>query len=122
MQCSHPVFAALVLLFNAATTSASPPRPNVILSMTDDQGFADAGFQGHDALRTPHLDALAARGMVLEHFYAQSPVCSPSGRAAASPRGNDGRGPPRTQYAAGMAGARCVRIRLHVGDRLWLPA
>ncbi len=57
---------------------APPPRPNVILCMTDDQGWADAGFQGHEVLKTPQLDALAARGMVLTRFYAQSPVCSPT--------------------------------------------
>lgn len=51
---------------------------NIILCMTDDQGYADAGFQGHSVLQTPQLDRLAASGMVLTHFYAAAPVCSPT--------------------------------------------
>ncbi len=57
---------------------SAPPRPNIILCMTDDQGYADVGFHGHEALRTPSLDALASQGMRLNRFYAQSPVCSPT--------------------------------------------
>lgn len=55
-----------------------PPRPNVILLMSDDQGWGDAGYAGHRELRTPHLDAMAAEGLVLERFYAAAPVCSPT--------------------------------------------
>lgn len=51
---------------------------NIILCMTDDQGYADASFQGHAVLQTPQLDRLAASGMVLTHFYAAAPVCSPT--------------------------------------------
>jgi arylsulfatase A-like enzyme len=51
---------------------------NIVLCMTDDQGYADAGFQGHAELQTPQLDRLAASGMVLSHFYAAAPVCSPT--------------------------------------------
>jgi arylsulfatase A-like enzyme len=51
---------------------------NIILCMTDDQGYADAGFQGHPVLQTPQLDRLAASGMILTHFYAAAPVCSPT--------------------------------------------
>ena len=46
--------------------------------MTDDQGVADAGFMGSAVARTPRLDALAERGVVLESFYAAAPVCSPT--------------------------------------------
>jgi len=53
-------------------------RPNVILLMTDDQGWADAGYQGHPTLQTPHLDQMAREGIVFERFYACSPVCSPT--------------------------------------------
>ena len=37
-----------------------PPRPNVIVLMTDDQGWGDFGFHGNPVLETPALDALAA--------------------------------------------------------------
>ena len=57
---------------------AGAGRPNVVLVMTDDQGVADAGFMGSAVARTPRLDALAERGVVLESFYAAAPVCSPT--------------------------------------------
>jgi len=53
-------------------------RPNVILCMTDDQGWGDAGFRGHPVLRTPHLDRLAAEGVRFDRFYSGAPVCSPT--------------------------------------------
>lgn len=51
---------------------------NIILCMTDDQGYADAGFQGSPTLQTPRLDEIARAGMVLTTFYAAAPVCSPT--------------------------------------------
>jgi arylsulfatase A len=53
-------------------------RPNVVVLFTDDQGYGDAGYLGHPKLKTPHLDKLAAGGLVLEQCYASAPVCSPS--------------------------------------------
>lgn len=52
-------------------------RPNVILILTDDQGFGDAGFNGNPILRTPHLDAMAAQSATLQNFYV-SPACTPT--------------------------------------------
>ena len=54
--------------------------PNVLIIMTDDQGYSDVGFNGNPVLQTPRLDALAESGVVFDPFYAQ-PVCSPT-RAA----------------------------------------
>ena len=53
-------------------------RPNIILIMSDDQGWGDTGFMGHPVMQTPHLDALAASGTVFTRFYAAAPVCSPT--------------------------------------------
>ena len=52
--------------------------PNVIMIMSDDQGWGDVGFNGHPDLKTPHLDAMAANGIKLNRFYAASPLCSPT--------------------------------------------
>jgi len=53
-------------------------RPNIILIMCDDLGWGDTGFNGNVEVQTPHLDALASRGVILDRFYSASPVCSPT--------------------------------------------
>jgi arylsulfatase A-like enzyme len=53
-------------------------RPNIVLLMTDDQGWGDLGHRGHPRLWTPHMDTIAAEGVQFERFYASSPVCSPT--------------------------------------------
>ncbi|GEA10839.1 arylsulfatase [Alteromonas sp. KUL49] len=55
-------------------------RPNIILFVTDDQGWGDVSFNGNEVLHTPNIDAIAERGVSLERFYV-NPVCS-STRAA----------------------------------------
>ena len=55
--------------------------PNVVIIYTDDLGWGDLACYGSAELETPHLDALAARGVRLTDWYSNSPVCSPS-RAA----------------------------------------
>ena len=57
------------------------PRPNIVIIYTDDLGWGDLGCYGSPDIRTPHLDALAARGVRMTEWYSNSPVCSPS-RAA----------------------------------------
>lgn len=53
-------------------------RPNIILVMADDLGWADVGFNGNKVVQTPHLDAMASNGLVFNRFYAAAPVCSPT--------------------------------------------
>jgi arylsulfatase A-like enzyme len=63
-----------------ATLAADPAgqrRPNVLLILTDDQGFGDVGVHGNPRIKTPNLDRLARQGIELEHFYV-CPVCSPT--------------------------------------------
>ena len=57
--------------------AADAAQPNIVLVMTDDQGYGDFGFTGNPVLRTPHLDALAAQSATVERFYV-SPVCTPT--------------------------------------------
>ena len=52
--------------------------PNIIMIMSDDQGWGDVGFNGNEVLQTPNLDAMAAGGMQFERFYAAAPLCSPT--------------------------------------------
>ena len=53
-------------------------KPNVIIILTDDQGYGDLGCMGSQDLKTPHIDAIADRGARFTSMYAASPVCSPS--------------------------------------------
>ncbi len=58
--------------------SRNRPKPNIILCMTDDQGWGDTGYNGHPVLRTPYLDEMARSGLRFERFYSGAPVCSPT--------------------------------------------
>ena len=53
-------------------------RPNVVLILTDDQGYADAGVYGATDFKTPNLDQLAGEGALLTNYYAPQAVCSAS--------------------------------------------
>jgi arylsulfatase A-like enzyme len=64
---------------SAFSAQSEPSRPNVVVILTDDQGYADLGVQGMvDDVRTPHLDRLAAEGVRFTHGYVTAPVCGPS--------------------------------------------
>ena len=80
----HFVFCALLLLVFAVTTATADPlagrRPNVILIMTDDQGYGDLGCHGNPVLKTPHLDKMHAESVRFTDFHV-SPFCTPT-RAA----------------------------------------
>lgn len=57
------------------------PTPNVIIMLADDLGWGDVGFTNSStsgAQRTPHLDAMAAEGMVLDQMRCSGPTCSPT--------------------------------------------
>ncbi len=56
-------------------------RPNVLVIMTDDQGWGDVSYIGTKDIHTPNIDQLASEGIVFNRFYANSSVCSPT-RAA----------------------------------------
>ena len=73
------VCIALMLALSVAQ-SAEPSRPNIILCMTDDQGWGDVGYNGLTKIKTPNLDAMAAAGLRFNRYYAQQ-TCSPT-RAA----------------------------------------
>jgi hypothetical protein len=61
----HLVAVTIALLLTQLLSAAAPPatsaaaeRPNVVLIISDDQGWTDFGFMGHPIIRTPRLDAL----------------------------------------------------------------
>lgn len=70
------LFAALVLV-NAAP-AANRAKPNIVILLADDMGYADAGFQGCKDVPTPSLDALAKTGVRCTSGYVSCPYCSPT--------------------------------------------
>jgi len=52
--------------------------PNLVIILTDDQGYADVGFNGSPDILTPHLDTIAANGIRFTNGYVSYAVCSPS--------------------------------------------
>ncbi len=64
------------------SASANQPsdysRPNIILIVTDDQGYADVGFNGSTDIPTPHIDRIADEGVRFDQAYVTFPVCGPS--------------------------------------------
>jgi arylsulfatase A-like enzyme len=53
-------------------------RPNVVMIVSDDQGWTDFGFMGHDAIRTPRIDALARDSAVFPFGYVPTSLCRAS--------------------------------------------
>ena len=72
--------AAAVALPRFVTGAGQPHSgkpPNIVLIITDDQGYGDLGCHGNDKIRTPNLDRLAKQSAELTRFYV-CPVCSPT--------------------------------------------
>ena len=77
LKTAAGVTAANLVTTSAATAVApNAPRPNIVLILADDMGFSDIGCFGSE-VATPHLDSLAARGMMVSQFY-NNPRCCPS--------------------------------------------
>jgi arylsulfatase A-like enzyme len=61
-----------------AAAAPGTRRPNVVLILADDLGYADLGCYGSTIARTPHLDKLAAEGVRFTDAYSTAPLCSPA--------------------------------------------
>lgn len=72
------VLAAAMALTAAAPIEAQSPKPNVVLIITDDMGYADLGVYGAKDIRTPNIDRLAKEGVRFTDFYANATTCSPT--------------------------------------------
>jgi arylsulfatase A-like enzyme len=72
-------FLLVALLFYSCKTAVkSDKSPNIIIILTDDQGYQDLGSFGSPDIETPHLDQMAQQGVRLTNFYAAQAVCSAS--------------------------------------------
>jgi arylsulfatase A-like enzyme len=74
-----------------STGAFADTRPNVILVMADDMGWAQTGYYGYPLLKTPNLDEMARNGLRMDRFYAGAPSCTPTRASVLT-----GRTPDRT--------------------------
>jgi len=63
-------------------------KPNVVIVITDDQGYGDLGFTGNLAIKTPNIDKLRTQGLLLNNFHVD-PTCAPTRSALMSGRYSD---------------------------------
>ncbi len=79
MKCTRYI-VGLTLLFAVGTAAfgATTPPPNLIIILTDDQGYHDVGFNGCKDIPTPNLDSIASSGVRFTSGYVSYSVCSPS--------------------------------------------
>lgn len=80
LSSSYRAFILLVLITTLSwvNNSAIGAEPNVIVFLTDDQGWGDLGCYGHPRIQSPNIDRFATEGMRLTQCYSACSVCSPS--------------------------------------------
>lgn len=71
-------FLASALFAPAALSAQTARRPNIVLIVADDLGYAEIGVQGCTDIPTPHIDSIANNGVRFTNGYVSCPVCSPT--------------------------------------------
>ena len=104
------LIAALIALAGAGPASrpeaTGARQPNVVLIITDDQGYGDLGIHGNPKIHTPHIDRLARQSVRFRSFYV-SPVCSPTRASLLTGRYN---------YRTGVVDTFLGRSLMHVDE------
>ncbi len=77
---NNRTFVTLLCLIPSAlgSTARAADKPNILVILSDDQGYADVGFQGSKEIATPFLDRLAQSGLRCTSGYVSHPFCSPT--------------------------------------------
>lgn len=77
-RARYLVASATIWLLLMGIAFSSERRPNIVIILADDLGYADLGCQGCEDIPTPDIDSIAANGVRFTDGYATHPVCSPS--------------------------------------------
>jgi uncharacterized sulfatase len=72
------LLAAVLAAWGSCRTARAASRPNVIVVLVDDLGYADFSCYGNTKARTENIDRLAREGLRFTQYYVNSPICSPS--------------------------------------------
>ena len=72
-----PTLLALLLGAFLAVSLTAADNPNIVIVITDDQGYGDLSCHGNPVVKTPHLDSLASESVRLEDYHV-APTCSPT--------------------------------------------
>ncbi len=121
------VFLPLAVLFAAGSAAAAADRPaarrpNIVLMVADDLGWADLGCYGVKDIRTPEIDRLAAQGTRFTRFYSNGQECSPTRTALLTGRYQQRVGGLECAIGIGSVGRYDDAIRLAAQHELGLPA
>jgi arylsulfatase A-like enzyme len=101
----------------SVTDSLQRKRPNVLLIITDQQRADHVGFGGNDILRTPNLDAFAARSTVFDRAYVANPICMPNRSTILTGRVPSVHGCVFNDRALPWGANTCVRVLRNAGYR-----
>jgi len=79
-QITKIITSTLLVIFasSALASNMTAKKPNLIVILTDDQGYADVGFNGSKEIYTPNIDRIATEGARFTSGYVTYPVCGPS--------------------------------------------
>lgn len=72
------MFGLALVAFGLSRPVTAADQPNIIMVLTDDQGWMDSGVYGSKYYQTPNMDRLAGKGMRFTNAYSASPLCSPT--------------------------------------------
>jgi arylsulfatase A-like enzyme len=108
-------FLTLCLAIHAVPAVARETRPNIVIIVGDDMGYADIGVHGGREIPTPHIDALAAAGVRCTNGYVSGPYCSPTRAALLTGRYQTRFG---HEFNPGAPGAGLPLTEVTLADRL----
>jgi arylsulfatase A-like enzyme len=110
----------ILMAFSLSMAAENDPRPNILLIVADDLGYADLGVFGSD-IRTPNIDALATEGVLFTQFHT-APMCAPTRAMLLSGNNNHVAGVGR-QHPAGLMKEHMPGYGGHLSNRVAaLPA
>lgn len=107
----HAISIAWAALWTSTQAAAEERRPNFVVVLVDDLGWADLACMGSTFHETPHLDRLAARGVRFRQAYSACTVCSPTRAALLT-----GKHPARLHVTDWIAGHELPLARLSPPD------